>query len=159
MLVAGIFALSFAVVVVTLHPASTAVPAARAVLTAMVETARSLAASSGDGATLLIEEGEPGTTRLRLFPGRPRTGGSFDATVPPYRSATVAGPISSALGPLPLAIFIGTAGTWSAAVWSPRDGTLDAEPACTDLILAIGGSRRPGFALHCGEARIVGSGA
>jgi len=161
--------------VVARTPGSSA--AARSALPAAVEQARTLAESSGDGATLALSQepaGGAGQTRFDvvLYRYRPQPGSPFDATAP-ERAWRLAGAFSDSIGPGPLAIFISSSGTASFATWAPGDPPLQNEPACsTPLTLMVAGdpalltgapaSPPPGprngfewFSVDCSDARVV----
>ena len=151
--------------------------AARTDLPAAVEQARTLAESSGDGATLTLAQEPPGgagRTRfdLVLYRYRPDPGSPFDATRPEH-AWRLPGAFRTSAGAGPLALFISSSGTASYANWVPSDGPLAQEPACTaPLGLVVAGdpallsaappSPPPGprnglewFSLDCTDARIV----
>jgi len=92
---------------------------------AILTDARSVAQTTGSGATVVIA---------------PATGGGFVASLYPYRPLPsdvnlAAQPVRVARGTAnvtPLAIFIDSSGTTSSsASWTPSSGTLEAEPACS----------------------------
>jgi len=126
-------------------------------LPAMLGQARALAATSGDGATVVLAPEGPGpglaSFRVTLFAGRPRPGGSFQAAFP-VRSERFAGRLlSSAADAGAVAIFISTAGAASYAAWSPDRAPLATEPACTvPLVVSLAGVR---FGLACSDAQLV----
>ena len=151
--------------------------AARSALPGAVEEARTLAESSGAGATLaLAQEPNSGAGRstydVVLFRYRPQPQSSFDPTRP-ERAWRLPGAFTASTGKGPLAIFISSAGTASFATWKPGDGRLQNEPACTaplGLIVAGDASQLTGaaaspppgpgnglewFSLDCTDARLV----
>jgi hypothetical protein len=131
--------------------------AAGVTLPAILGEARSLAATSGDGATVILApDGPAGAAsafRVTLFGGRPRPDGLFNAASP-ARSERFAGSLSSSTaGAGAVAIFISTAGSVSYAAWSPDRGTLAGEPPCgAPLSFAAAGAR---FSLGCADAQLV----
>jgi prepilin-type N-terminal cleavage/methylation domain-containing protein len=131
--------------------------AATSALPAIVGEARSLAATSGDGATVVLAPEGSGTNpayfRVMLFIGRPRPGGSFDGATP-VRSERLVGRLSSsAAGAGSVAIFISTAGSASYAAWSPGQAPLASEPACIDpLVVSAAGAR---FSVACADAQLM----
>ena len=106
-----------------------AVAATAAALPALVARARSLAETSGDGATLAFAPNATGF-RATLYPHRPLAGSAFS----PYDFERIEGFAasygSSAAGAGAFAIFISPAGTASWSTWTPSSGTLGAEPPC-----------------------------
>jgi hypothetical protein len=131
--------------------------AATSALPAIIGEARALAATSGDGATVILapEDGgaAPGFFRITLFSGRPRPGGSFDPASP-LRSERFAGRLwTSAAGAGAVAIFISSAGGASYAAWSPAQALLPSEPTCAEpLSFTAAGSR---FRLACAGAGLA----
>lgn len=103
-----------------------AIPAAVGVVGSMLDDARSVAQTSGGGATLLITS----------------AGTSFEASIYPYRplagadlSAPAVRTVSGTANVTPAAIFIDTSGTTSSnATWTPASGTLETEPICTSAL-------------------------
>jgi hypothetical protein len=166
-----------AVLAYGLTPAPGAGRAASAGLPALVESARAIGASSGDGATLAFEQ-EPlhsagrNDFDVRVYPARPHPGSSFDPQQP-LRTERFAGAFRASFRAGPLAIFISSSGTASYAHWKPGDRTLEREPACTQpLQLLVGGdpamvndppaSPSPNggnglvwFSMSCDQARLV----
>lgn len=150
--------------------------AARSALPAAIEEARTVAESSGGGATLaLAQEPRKAGSRtyfdLVLYRYRPQPGSPFDRTRP-ERAWRVPGAFAASTGPGPLGIFISSSGTVSYQVWKPGDPPLQSEPPCTgplglvvagDAALLQGAPSSPPplgngltwFALACGDARLV----
>lgn len=125
-----------------------AVSAAVQSIGSLLDDARSVAQTSGNGATLLIASSGD-TFTASLYPYRPLTGA--DLTVPAVR--TLRGNVSIT----PSAIFIDSSGTTSWDLgWTPLSGTLDAEPACTSPAeLTFGdGSSSETHAVPCAAARL-----
>jgi|GEM_PF-2055864 len=110
---------------VALHPFGTRASVQR--VAALLATARSLAASSGNGATVTFT-GSGDRTVVALYPGRP-DGGTFGAVL---TSDTVDGSIASAgaVGATTFALFVDSGGTGTVSTWTPASGTLPAEPPC-----------------------------
>ena len=111
-----------------------AAASARAAVPSALEEARTIAESSGAGATLIVrQEAAGGAGResfdLTLYRYRPEPGSPFDAKQP-ERTWRLSGAVRTSLGPGSTAIFISSAGTASFALWAPADGTLQNEPAC-----------------------------
>jgi hypothetical protein len=150
-------------------------------LPALVDAARELAATSGDGATIVFlpnlgaPGGAGGSFDVATYAGRPHSGGSFNVANP-ARTSRLSGVLSSSLragsvaaGTVSsaFAVFIDTAGTLSYAPWTPSQGTIAQEPACVSpLYLAVGGTPQPAirpasasgaawFQLSCSDARLV----
>jgi hypothetical protein len=161
--------------VVSRTPGATA--AARSALPAAVEQARTIAASSGGGATLaLAPEPAKAGSRTRfdvvLYRYRPEPNSPFDRNRP-ERTWRLAGAFRASTGPGPVAVFISSSGTASFAAWSPGDPPLQNEPPCTaPLGLTVAGDAKllagappsppPGppdgvqwFSLDCSDARLV----
>jgi hypothetical protein len=131
--------------------------AAATALPAILGEARSLAAASGDGATVVLAPDGPGASalsfRVTLFGGRPRPGGSFNAASP-VRTERFAGRLSSSAAAAgPVAIFISTAGSASYAAWSPAQGLLASEPPCTSPLLVQVAAAN--FRLACADAQFT----
>ncbi len=151
-------------------------------LPVLVDAARELAATSGDGATILFTQvtassvaGVATSFDVTIYRGRPHPGGSFNAASP-ARTSRLSGMLSSSLGAAsntagtgssPFAAFISSAGTVSYSQWTPSQGTIAQEPLCTSpLYLAVGGMPQPAvrpagasgaawFQLSCTDARLV----
>lgn len=146
-----------------------AVASATLELPTLVDAARELAATSGDGATIVFSP-DPTSFDVAIYSGRPHPGGSFDARNP-ARTARLPGVLSSSLGAgatsAPFAVFISTAGTIAYVDWTPSQGTIAEEPPCTaPLYLAVGTTAQPAvrpvgaggaawFQLTCSDARLV----
>lgn len=127
------------------------------VLPSLLDAARELAATTGDGATVLLTPGGAGAMRsfdVTLYRGRPRPGGIFDAGNP-ARTDRLPGLLQTSLGAGgPIAVFISTAGTVSYAAWSPRQGPIPEEPLCAaPLTLTIDETSR--FQLACADANLT----
>jgi len=131
--------------------------AASSALPAILGEARALAATSGDGATVVLAPEGPGpglaSFRVTLFGGRPRPGGTFDPAAP-ARSDRFAGRLVSSVADAgAVAIFISSAGSASYAAWSPDRTPLADEPACAaPLAISAAGAR---FSLACSDAQLV----
>jgi hypothetical protein len=124
-----------------------------------VAEARALASATGDGATLAFAPGTSGFD-VTLFPHRPMPEGAFSATVVARRESFRTQLHSSVAGAAAFAVFVSSAGTVSYAAWTPGDGELTAEPACTTpLVFVVGSSpldeRR--LTLACDDATLVQS--
>lgn len=105
------------------HPLSTA--AAFTQLDAQLQAGRSLAAASGDGATIAIVTAGPGGFRSTLYAGRP------DAPLTPSSAPAVESPASiseDSVGAPPFTLFISSAGDFSVASGGPA--AVPAEPPC-----------------------------
>jgi len=130
----------------SLHPYATRSSVGR--VSALLASARSLAAASGNGATLTFTAGTAQTT-VALYPGRPN-GGAFGAVVTTdVVDAIVAS--AGAGGGTTFALFVDSGGTGTASTWTPAAGTLAAEPACPgalDLTFTVGGASET-HALAC----------
>jgi prepilin-type N-terminal cleavage/methylation domain-containing protein len=116
-------------------------------MAALLVTARSLAAASGNGATLtLVPSGDE--TTVTLYAGRP-DGGAFGTVV---TTDTLAATITSAgVAGSTVTLFIDSAGTGTASAWVPSQGVLAAEPACPgplDLTFSVSGGHSV-HALSC----------
>jgi hypothetical protein len=150
-----------------------AIASAALELPALVDAARELAAVSGDGATIVFFP-NAASFDVTIYSGRPDSSGSFNAANP-ARSSRIAGLLSTSLGgnspaagtPSSFAVFVSTAGTVSYALWTPSQGPIAQEPACTSpLYLAIGSTAQPAvhptgatgaawFELACSDARLT----
>jgi hypothetical protein len=110
---------------------SYAIRAAVQSFSAFVDDARALAQTSGNGATIAIASDGNGGFTASLYPYRPIPGASLD--VQPVRT------LRTNVTLTPLAIFISSSGTASAASWTPNSGALATEPACeTPISLTFG---------------------
>ena len=159
----------------TLGSGSGVAPAAIDALPALVENARTVAAGSGDGATVtFVQFPSTGAGResfeVALFADRPNPGSSFAPV--PLRSERFSGAFRASLGAGPFALFISSSGTASFANWTVGSPPLQTEPACTaPLYILVAGNAtaaqnapllpqagpRNGiarFELDCGEARL-----
>jgi hypothetical protein len=111
-----------------------AAASARAVVPAALQEARTIAESSGSGATLIVRQEPAGgagreSFDLTLYRYRPEPESRFDAKQP-ERTWRLPGAVHTSLGPGTTAIFISSAGTASFALWAPGDPPLQNEPAC-----------------------------
>ncbi len=153
-------------------------PAAVDALPAFVESARAVAATTGDGATVTMTQlpltgSGRASFMVALYRYRPNPGSQFDGSAP-LTTERFSGGFRASLGPGPLALFIASAGTVSFAQWTPGSGTLALEPACAaPLELVVAGddltaqnapaspppnAARNGiawFTMDCLEARLV----
>jgi len=131
----------------SMHPY--AMPAAVQRLGSLLAMARSVAASSGNGATLTLTRS--GTqTLITLYAGRP-DGGTFGPVV--TTDTLDAEVTSAAVAGDTFALFVDSGGTGTAAVWTAAQGTLATEPACPgalDLTVAINGGHQT-HALSCSD--------
>ena len=150
-LLAGSYALSSA-------PASVASSALA--LPRLFDEARVLAATSGDGATIVLTPSAARAARgfdVALYRYRPRSNGAPGAGgIALEKSEHLAGALStSATGGAPVAIFFSASGTVSYSAWTPDSGPLSQEPACTvPLNLTISaGTTLARFQLACDDAR------
>lgn len=125
-----------------------AVHAAAGTFAALVADARAVAQTSGSGATIAIARDANGGFIATLYPYRPLPGA--DLTAPPVRT------LGANVALAPLAIFISSSGTASAAAWTPESGTLSAEPACTDAISLTfsDGFASETHAIPCAQAQL-----
>ncbi len=118
-----------------LERAPGAAAASTAALPALIEQARTLAAGSGNGATVTFEQ-EPASGparaafQVRIYPTRPTPGSKFDPKNP-AKTERFQGAFQPSTGPGPISIFISSAGTASYAPWLPGQPTLQTEPPCT----------------------------
>jgi prepilin-type N-terminal cleavage/methylation domain-containing protein len=110
---------------------------------AAVAQARALAASSGNGSTIVLAPAASGTV-LTVYSGRPN-GGAFAAASlpPPVLGAKVS---EAALGGPPFTVFFDSAGHASGMAGAPTSGsTLSADPGCPSgeraLSIAISDAR------------------
>jgi type II secretory pathway pseudopilin PulG len=113
----------------------------------LVADARAVAQSSGTGATVVIAAAGGGFTAT-LYPYRPLPGADLGLRA----VRTLAGEVALT----PLAVFISSSGTASAAAWSPPSGTLATEPPCNG---SIGLQFSDGFtteshAIPCAQAQL-----
>ena len=93
-------------------------------LRAFIADARSVAATSGDGATIVIASREAGFVAT-LYPYRPIADADFSS--PPVRTLTGNASVTGT------AIFISSSGTASSsATWMPSSGAMASEPACAN---------------------------
>ncbi len=129
------------------HPYAAASSVAR--MSALLVTARGVAAASGNGATLTLTPNGTRTTVV-LYAGRP-DGGTFGTVVTTDTlEATVT---SAAVSGDTLALFVDSAGTGTASAWTAAQGTLSAEPPCPgalDLTFSAGGGHAT-HALSCAD--------
>jgi hypothetical protein len=125
-----------------LERAPGAAAASTAALPALIESARTLAAGSGQGATVSFEQEPPGGAaraafQVRIYPSRPTPGSKFDPKRP-ARTERFQGAFQASTGPGAVSVFIATAGTVSYATWLPGQPNLQTEPQCTQpLTLTI----------------------
>ncbi|SRR5579875_577084 len=92
-------------------------------LASFVADARSVARTSGSGATIVIVPRDGGFAAA-LYPYRPLAGA--DLSLPAVRTLTGSAAITAT------AIFISSSGTTSSSTtWLPASGTLSTEPGCT----------------------------
>lgn len=90
----------------------------------LLADARSVAATSGDGATIVIAS-RNGSFAATLYPYRPLEGA--DLSLAPVRTLSGEGTLTRT------ALFISSSGTVSSSpAWVPENGTLSSEPACTN---------------------------
>src|SRR5271165_3489533 len=119
--------LAFGAVSLERRPGSLA--AASVALPSLVERARALAETTGDGATLAFTPIASGLA-VTLYPHRPTSSSAFSPggveQLERYR-VFVASSVSAAA---PFALFLSSSGGASYAAWSPASGVLDAEPQC-----------------------------
>jgi hypothetical protein len=129
------------------HPGGTGVAARD--IAAILADARALAATSGDGATVVIGPNQcsaagsatqRATSMACLFSHRPISG-SFSSS--PARTIRLNADVEiPSLGTPPYGIFISPSGFVAAAQWSPSQGALTQEPVCTStLTIVFDGSR------------------
>ena len=105
-------------------PAAAASAAAQ--FDAALAYARALAASTGNGATLVVSQNE-----LRVYAGRPTSDGALTASALAPVEIPGAQVGEATLGPAPLAVFVNGAGHASMAAFSgPTPAPLAQEPAC-----------------------------
>jgi type II secretory pathway pseudopilin PulG len=118
-------------------------------MTAMLATARQVAASSGNGATVTFSA-VTGGTLVTLYPGRPNGGTFGPSTLTDTIPATVT---SASVAASPLALFIDSAGTGTATAWAVTSPAIAVEPACPgalDLTFVAGSSSQT-HALSCAD--------
>ena len=129
---------------------SYAVRASVAAVSALVDDARAVAQTSGNGATIaLAGDGENGFVAA-LYPFRPLPSSLTTASA----TRTIKGNV--ALAPIPLGIFVSSSATVSAAPWTATDGTLATEPTCSAPIALRfdDGSYRETHSIACDDARL-----
>ena len=117
-------------------------------VSAVLADGRSIAQTSGNGATIVVSTNGTGYWAA-LYPFRPTQ--NADVTVPPVRK--IAGNVSLT----PIAIFISSSGTVSSSTsWSPASGTLPAEPPCTAPIALTftAGASSETHTIPCGNAEL-----
>ncbi|MGH7683073.1 MAG: hypothetical protein ACREMT_01910 [Vulcanimicrobiaceae bacterium] len=115
---------------------------------AFVADARSVGATSGQGATIVIAPRDGGFVAT-LYPYRPLAGA--DLSSPAVRTLSGNAAVTGT------AIFISSSGTTSSsATWLPASGTLSSEPACTNgTQLTIGdGFATETHVVPCGSAEL-----
>jgi hypothetical protein len=105
---------------------SYAIRAAVQRFSAFVDDARTVAQTSGTGATIAIASDGHGGFTASLYPYRPLPGANLNAQ--PVRM------LDANVELTPLAIFISSSGTASATSWTPNSGALESEPACETAI-------------------------
>jgi len=119
-------------------------------VSALLVTARSVAASTGNGATLTFTAAAENQTVVTLYAGRPN-GGTFGTVL---NTTTLPVAISTATIPATtFTLFIDSAGTGTASTWVLTSGTLATEPPCPgalDLTFASGGGSQT-HALSCAD--------
>jgi hypothetical protein len=117
-------------------------------LRAFIADARSVAATSGDGATIVIAPRDGGFVAT-LYPYRPI--GGADLSLAPVRILSGNAAVTGA------ALFISSSGTVSSsATWTPASGTLASEPACrsgTPLTFSDGFAAET-HVVPCGSAEL-----
>jgi hypothetical protein len=119
-------------------------------ISAILAEARALAATTGDGATIVIgpnqcsvaqpQAPQRATSTVCLFAHRPISGGLSAA---PIRSIALVSDVEiPSLGSPPYGIFISSSGFVAASEWSPSQGAISQEPVCsTTLTIVFDGSR------------------
>ena len=120
---------------------------------ALVDAARELGAAGGDGATLYVQSDGAGGFRAGLYAHRPIPGTGASSVAVQRMSSPVSFELhsnGSVVAP-PLALFLSSSGSISAAAWQP--GTvLAAEPPCSEpLQLRFGAETH---AIDCADARL-----
>ena len=125
-----------------------AIRAAVASFAAFVADARSVAQTSGSGATIVISGDNKGGFIAQLYPFRPLSG--IDLSASSVRTLT------ANVNLTPTAVFISSSGTASAALWTPKNGTLATEPSCANAIsLTFGdGFSSEAHAISCTQAEL-----
>lgn len=115
---------------------------------AFVDDARSVAQTSGTGATIAIAGDANGGFIAKLYPYRPLE--DADTSLNPVRT------LRGNVGLTPLAVFISSSGTASAASWTPQNGTLPTEPACESAIglTFSDGTLSETHVIPCGDATL-----
>jgi prepilin-type N-terminal cleavage/methylation domain-containing protein len=119
---------------------------------ALLGHARSVASTSGNGATIAVVNDATGFTAT-LYPGRPNAAGLGVAVETIHASAAVA---SAFTGATAFALFLNSAGIGTGAPWSAGDGTIAAEPPCPgalDLTFTAG-TQTETRALACSDMRL-----
>ncbi|MGA3036254.1 MAG: hypothetical protein ABSE64_02120 [Vulcanimicrobiaceae bacterium] len=110
----------------TLGRKAYAIRAAVQSFSAFLDDARAVAQTSGSGATIAIASDGNGGFTAALYAYRPLEG-----------AVTSSAPVRTLRGNValtPVAIFISSSGTVSAAAWTPSDGSLALEPTCDTAI-------------------------
>jgi len=152
--IAGISIVAFVAGVATLGQQPTAAHDAYVVMQSEVASARELARTTGNGATIIVVPGSNSFT-AQIFSGRPN-GGTFNTTP----KATVIEKVafsSGIAGTQPLAIFFSASGNVAAANWNIGDGNIASQPACTSSIAVsfTGGTKTVNASIGCSDPRLI----
>lgn len=120
-------------------------------LQAELAHARAIAATSGNGATLVFSSAPRGFS-MRLYRGRPNAAGAMTSAAPPLDAA--ADIREQALGVPPFTLFFDGAGHASAMAGAAGGSTLASDPGCPDSDGAVNlrlsdGRLNTGLALAC----------
>ena len=147
----------------TLSRAPAAVASSSLALPRLIDEARALAATTGDGATLVLTPRSPSPSAgfdVALYRNRPDGSGTSasPAGITLERTEHLAGSFTSSLaGSQPIALFIATSGTVSYAVWTPAAGALNQEPPCPGplTLTLMAGPTTAAFQLPCDSAHLL----
>jgi len=116
-------------------------------MSALLASARALASSSGNGATVTVVP-TGSQTVVTLYAGRPNGGAFGPIVTTDTLDAAIA---SAAMSTATFSLFIDSAGTGTASAWTTTQGVLNAEPPCPgalDLTFSAGSGRQT-HALAC----------
>ena len=129
------------------------VSSAETALAGAIDETRSLASTSGDGATLAIAATANGATGA-IYAGRPD--GTTTLTTP-VRTVAFAVPVHApGIDPDHFALFVASGGTVSAAAWAAGQGAIATEPSCSAPIAIVVGTTADNRShqVGCDEARL-----
>jgi hypothetical protein len=152
--IAGVSIAAFVAGVATLGQQPTAAHDAYMVMQSEVASARELARTTGNGATIVVVPGTNSFT-AQMYAGRPN-GGTFNTT--PQSTVVESVAFSSGIaGTQPLAIFFSASGSVAAANWHIGDGNIASQPACTSSITVsfTGGTKTVNASIGCSDPRLI----